>query len=119
MKTTTMKKVNKFRLNAIKATLAVTTAMMLATNGAMLAFAGNNENANPTGLGGGTTMSTAVSIVFWAVRVIVLLAGGVPGIMKVVQGQADENTKDRNAGLATIGVTGAVFAASFAVEALI
>lgn len=76
MKTTTMKKVNKFRLNAIKATLAVTTAMMLATNGAMLAFAGNTENSNPTGLGGGTTMSTAVSIVFWAVRVIVLLAGG-------------------------------------------
>ena len=30
MKTTTMKKVNKFRLNAIKAALAVTTAMMLA-----------------------------------------------------------------------------------------
>lgn len=119
MKTTTIKKVNRFKLNAIKATLAVTTAMMFMANSAMLTFAANEENGDPTGLGGGTTMGNMVGLVFWAVRVLVLLVGGVPGVMKVVQGQADENTKDRNQGLATLGITGAAFAASFVVESLI
>ena len=36
-----------------------------------------------------------------------------------VQGQADENPRDRNAGLAVIGIAGAAFAATFAVKALI
>lgn len=115
-----VKKVNNIKKYAIKATIAVS-ALMLAMSNTMIAFAGsgNAENTDPTGVGGGDTMKTMVNIVFWALRIIIVLAGGVPGLMKVVQGQADENTKDRNQGLATIGVTGAVFAATFAVSALI
>ena len=38
---------------------------------------------------------------------------------KIVQGQADENARDRNAGIATLLVTAAVFASSFAIQSII
>ena len=116
-----MKKFNskKFRLTATKFALAMCT-VIIAMGNSMTAFAKTNgENADPSGLGGSGTMSTAITIVFWIVRVLIILIGGVPGVIKTVQGQADENPRDRNAGLATIGIAGATFAASFAVEALI
>ena len=79
----------------------------------------NSENTKPTNIGGASTMNTAVSIVFWVIRVAIILIGGAPGIVKVVQGQSDENPRDRNAGLATIGIAGAAFAATFAIQGLI
>lgn len=107
----------KFRLAVIRLAITACTIAMAMCSG-MITFA-NDENTNPTGVGGSGTMDNMVSIVFWVVRILVLLIGGVPGIIKVVQGQADENPRDRNAGLATIGITGAAFAGSFAIEALI
>lgn len=107
----------KFRLAVIRLAITACTIAMAMCN-EIITFA-NTENADPTGVGGSTTMKNMVSIVFWIVRILVLLIGGVPGIIKVVQGQSDENPRDRNAGLATIGITGAAFAASFAVEKLI
>lgn len=108
----------KFRLTVIKlGVLACTVAMAMC--GGMLTFAENEENTNPTGLGGTTTMSIMITVVFWIVRGILVLIGGVPGIIKAVQGQADENPRDRNAGLAVIGITGLAFAATFVVEKLI
>ncbi|MDE6520442.1 MAG: hypothetical protein K2K91_08340 [Ruminococcus sp.] len=108
----------KFRLTVIRlAITACTIAMSMC--GGMLTFAANNENTAPTGIGGTTTMNTMITIVFWVVRIILIFVGGVPGGIKIVQGQSDENPRDRNAGLATIGITGAVFAVTFAIEALV
>lgn len=108
----------KFRLTVIKlGVLACTVAMAMC--GGMLTFAVNEENPDPTGIGGKTTMDNMISVVFWIVRGILFLIGGVPGIIKAVQGQADENPRDRNAGLAVIGITGLAFAATFVVEKLI
>lgn len=108
----------KFRLTVIKLAITACTIAMAMCN-SIVTFADNAENTDPTGVGGSGTMDNMVAIVFWVVRILVLLIGGVPGIIKIVQGQADENPRDRNAGLATIGITGAAFAGSFAIEALI
>lgn len=107
----------KFRLMTIKLGIIACTVAMAMCN-AMFTFAANGENTNPDGVKT-STMTDMVGIVFWIVRIIVLLIGGAPGIIKIVQGQADENPRDRNAGLAVIGITGAAFAATFVVEKLI
>ncbi len=108
----------KFRLAVIRLAITACTIAMAMCN-SIVTFADNAENTDPTGLGGSNTMNSMVTVVFWIVRIIVLLIGGVPGIIKIVQGQSDENPRDRNAGLATIGITGAAFAATFVVEKLI
>ena len=92
-----------YRKLAVKLSLIACTIAFAMCN----AFADNAENAKPTGAGGSSTMSNMVDIVFWVVRIIIVLVSGVPGIIKVVQGQADENPRDRNAGLAVIGIAGA------------
>ncbi|GHU58159.1 hypothetical protein FACS1894133_2390 [Clostridia bacterium] len=65
-----------------------------------------------------TSMETLITIVFWAVRIIIGGVGAIPAIIKIVQGQADENPRDRNAGIAGMVVTGACVAATFAIEKL-
>ena len=119
-----VKKINVNKLRQFNIKLCVmlgTIAMALcSTMTAFAASAGkNSENTKPTNIGGASTMNTAVSIVFWVIRVAIILIGGAPGIVKVVQGQSDENPRDRNAGLATIGIAGAAFAATFAIQGLI
>ena len=114
--------VNKLRKFNIKLCVMLGTIAMALCN-TMTAFAAsagkNSENTKPTNIGGASTMNTAVSIVFWVIRVAIILIGGAPGIVKVVQGQSNENPRDRNAGLATIGIAGAAFAATFAIQGLI
>lgn len=65
------------------------------------------------------TMTSLMGIVWWLVRVAVLIIGGVPSIIKIVQGQSDENPRDRNAGITTLIICAACFGATFAIEALI
>ena len=84
----------------------------------MTAYADNGENQAPEGIGGTSTMTTTINIVFWAVRIIIIIIAS-PGVIKIVQGQADENPRDRNAGIATVAVAGVCFAASFAIQNLI
>ena len=75
------------------------------------------EGGTPSGVST-TTMSSLISLVLWVVRIAIIIIA-VPGIIKIVQGQADENPRDRNAGIATVGIAGACFAATFAIPALI
>ncbi|MBQ5562778.1 MAG: hypothetical protein IIT39_05280, partial [Clostridia bacterium] len=66
-----------------------------------------------------TTINGLSDIIWWLVRVAVLAIGGIPAVIKIVQGQADENPRDRNAGIATLVITAAVFGATFAIQNLI
>ncbi|MGN0551641.1 MAG: hypothetical protein ACI4I4_07375 [Acutalibacteraceae bacterium] len=74
--------------------------------------------AAPTGVNT-ATFNNLTAIVFWIVRIAVLGAGGVPSIIKIVQGHNDQDIRDRNAGIVGLVVTGACFAATFAVENMI
>ena len=98
-------------------TVALTVMMVLAMSSAMV-FATDPDNNAPEGVST-TTMSGLSDIIWWLVRVAVLAIGGIPAVIKIVQGQADENPRDRNAGIATLVITAAVFGATFAIQALI
>ena len=56
---------------------------------------------------------------FFKAAAIILAVGGIPAIVKIVQGQADENSRDRNAGIATLLIAAAGFGATFAIDSAI
>ena len=102
-------------------TVALTVMMVLAMSSVIVFATGGGttgDNSAPTGVST-TTMSGLSAIIWWLVRVAVLAIGGIPAVIKIVQGQADENPRDRNAGIATLVITAAVFGATFAIQALI
>ena len=102
-------------------TVALTVMMDLAMSSVIVFATGGGttgDNSAPTGVST-TTMNGLSDIIWWLVRVAVLAIGGIPAVIKIVQGQADENPRDRNAGIATLVITAAVFGATFAIQALI
>jgi uncharacterized membrane protein len=110
--------VRKFRMAVIKMAITACTIAMAVCSSAMVAFADNAENAAPTGVGGGTTKSTLINLLFWIVRIVIIVIAA-PSVIKIVQGKQEENNRDVYSGLATIGVAAACFAGSFVVSSLI
>ena len=111
----TVRKVQKY------ITVALTVMMVWAMSSVIVFATGGGttgDNSAPTGVST-TTMNGLSDIIWWLVRVAVLAIGGIPAVIKIVQGQADENPRDRNAGIATLVITAAVFGATFAIQALI
>ena len=111
----TVRKVQKY------ITVALTVMMVLAMSTVMVFATGastTSDNTAPANVQT-ATMSGLSTIIWWLVRVAVLAIGGIPAVIKIVQGQADENPRDRNAGIATLVITAAVFGATFAIQNLI
>ena len=102
-------------------TVALTVMMVLAMSTVMVFATGESTTSDNTAPANvqTATMSGLSTIIWWLVRVAVLAIGGIPAVIKIVQGQADENPRDRNAGIATLVITAAVFGATFAIQALI
>ena len=100
---------------------AAATVMMVLMLSAITVFAtGATPATNSTPAGVDTsTMSQFGTIIWWIVRIVILAAGGVPGMIKLVQGFSDEDNRSRNAGIVTLIVTGAVFGATFALQQII
>ncbi|WP_303819200.1 hypothetical protein [Ruminococcus flavefaciens] len=111
--------VRKFRMAVIKMAITACTVATMVCSAAMVAFADNAENAAPSGVGGTNTKNTLINLIFWIVRIAIVVIGGVPAIIKIVQGSSDENPRDRNAGFATLGIVAAAFAGSFVISSLI
>ena len=107
----TVRKVQKY------ITVALTVMIVLAISSVMV-FATDPDNNAPANVQT-ATMNGLSTIIWWLVRVAVLAIGGIPAVIKIVQGQADENPRDRNAGIATLVITAAVFGATFAIQNLI
>ena len=116
----TIKKIsNKCRIRNFTKILGVTamTAAMFAMS-AMTVLAANDENAAPENISTGT-MSAMINIIMWIVRIAIITIGGIPGLIKIVQGQQEENPRDRNNGIVSVVIAGVAFAATFAIAALI
>ena len=111
--------VRKFRMAVIKMAITACTVAAMVCSTAMIAFADNSENSAPSGVGGTNTKNTLITLVFWIIRIAILIIGGGPSLIKIVQGQTDENTRDRNAGIAGLVITGAAFAGTFVIASLI
>ena len=111
----TVRKVQKYITVALTVmiVLAISSVMVFATTDGT-----TSDNTAPTNVQT-ATMSGLSAIIWWLVRVAVLAIGGIPAVIKIVQGQADENPRDRNAGIATLVITAAVFGATFAIQNLI
>ena len=110
----------KFRLAMIKIAVAACTVVTMCGT-AMAAFATDAVGTVDAAPAGADTkaLTTLVNVGFGVLRIFILAVGGIPGTIKVVQGAADENPRDRNAGIATLVITGAAIAATFVVKALI
>lgn len=110
----------KMKKNMTKAMFSLMSVAMLANSVMLTVFAADavneNTNADITTTG---TMDKMVALVFWIIRGVILISGGGPALIKIVQGQTDENPRDRNAGIVALVITGVVFAASFVIEALL
>ena len=50
-------------------------------------------------------------------RKLIIVVGGGAGIINIVKGKSDENTKLFEEGLAPIGIAGALYAATYAIAA--
>jgi hypothetical protein len=74
--------------------------------------------AAPSGVDS-SSYNSLVDIVFWIAGIAVAAAGGIPSIIKIVQGQADEDPRGRNAGIAGAVITGACVGALVAVKTIL
>ncbi|MBQ5686526.1 MAG: type IV secretory system conjugative DNA transfer family protein [Ruminococcus sp.] len=66
-----------------------------------------------------SSYSGMVDIVFWVATIAIAAGGGIPSLIKLVQGQADEDSRGRNAGIAGLVITGAVIGAAAAIKSLL
>lgn len=106
------------RIRKFQKYVSVTTfAAVILVISSMCVFAAT-DNSAPAGVQT-TTMSSLSNIIWWLVRIAVAAIGGIPAVIKIVQGQSDENPRDRNAGIATLLITAACFGATFAIESII
>jgi hypothetical protein len=55
-------------------------------------------------------MNTLLTLIFWLVRIIIGVGGGIPSLIKVVQGKVDENPRDFNIGVASVSLIQSIFA---------
>ena len=113
----TVRKVQKYLSAAatVMIVLMLSAITVFATDGTAATPA---TNSTPAGVDT-STMSQFGTIIWWIVRIVILAAGGVPGMIKLVQGFSDEDNRSRNAGIVTLIVTGAVFGATFALQQII
>ena len=63
-------------------------------------------------------MNELASNLMYLARVVLLFVGCGVGIIKIVKGKSDENPRDMTEGFTVIGAAGAIFAATFAIEAI-
>lgn len=80
------------------------------------AFA-TEDNAAPEGVKT-DTMNSLADIIWWVVRIAVVGAA-IPSVIKIVQGQADGDARERNSGIATVLIAAAIFGATFAIETVL
>lgn len=89
---------------------SVSTVMTMATATGFAATTSTPSGADTS------TFNSLLDIVLWVVRGAVLIIGIIPALIKIVQGQSDENTRDRNNGITSIVISGLILAATFAIK---
>lgn len=72
-------------------------------------------NAAPEGVDL-TSYNSIIDIVFWIVGIAVGAAGVIPGLHKIAEGNANEDSRGRNAGISSLIIGVACFVAVMAVK---
>lgn len=97
----------------------VKTASVISTILCSIAMAMQSYSAAPPSGVDSSSYNSLVDIIFWIAGIAVAAAGGIPSIIKIVQGQADEDPRGRNAGIAGAVITGACVGALVAIKAIL
>ncbi len=105
-------KIIGFILKQRKKIISATTALNI------LGLSVSRVFAVPSGVDS-SSYSSMVDIVFWVATIAIAAGGGIPSLIKLVQGQADEDHRGRNAGIAGLVITGAVIGAATAIKSLL
>lgn len=114
-----MNKITKSKAiqNAIKRMQKITfVASIIATlmlTSAMTAFATPPQGADTS------TMNSLIDVVLWVVRGAVLFIGGVPSLIKIVQGHQNQDERERNGGIVGVAIAGIIVAATFAIKPIL
>lgn len=77
----------------------------------------NASAAAPSGVST-TTTNQVIDIVVWIAIVAVGAGGGIPSVIKISEGQANEDTRGRNSGIAGLAVTAAVVGSIYAIKTI-
>ena len=79
---------------------------------------GSGDNTAPEGVQT-ETMSGLSNIIWWLVRIAVLAIGGPNGVIKIANGAANEDSRERNAGISILVIIAALFGATFVIQGYI
>ena len=109
----TVRKVQKYISIA-----AVVMLMLMMSGISVFATGGAAASGQPSNVDT-TTMGQFGNIVWWIVRIVILAVGAVPGLINLINGISNQDDRQRNIGLITLIITGAVFAATFALSGII
>lgn len=107
----TIRKVQKY----ISVAAAVMILLMMSAVTVFATSGGAAATGQPSGVDT-STMTGFGSIVWWIVRVVILAAGGIPGLINFVKGQSDQDDRQRNGGLIALIATAAGFIGTFALQ---
>ena len=109
----TVRKVQKYISIA-----AVVMLMLMMSGISVFATGGAAASGQPSNVDT-TTMGQFGNIVWWIVRIVILAVGAVPVLINLINGISNQDDRQRNVGLITLVITGAVFAATFALSGII
>lgn len=110
MKNKTLKNgIKKIQKTAFVASIITTLMLTSATT----AFATPPQGADTS------TMNSLIDVVLWVVRGAVLFIGGVPSLIKIVQGHQNQDERERNGGIVGVAIAGIIVAATFAIKPIL
>ena len=98
--------------------IAAVVMLMLMMSGLTVFATGATASGQPANVDT-STMGQFGNIVWWLVRIVILAVGAIPGLINLIKGISDQDDRQRNVGLITLVITGAVFAATFALSGII
>lgn len=107
-----MKRISLIKKKAQKKIVAVSSVLTTIAAGMTTAFA-----APPSGVNTQQT-NKVIDIVVWIGIIAIGAAGAIPSLIKLVEGQTNEDVRGRNSGIAGLAVTAAVVGAIYAVKAI-
>lgn len=107
-----MKRISLIKKKAQKNIVTAYAVLTTIAAGMTTAFA-----APPSGVNQQQT-NRVMDIVVWIAIIAIGAAGAIPSLIKLVEGQTNEDVRGRNSGIAGLAVTAAVVGAIYAVKAI-
>lgn len=110
------KKTNTKSIRRTKRTSKVITYILIAVVTCCSSF--GYASAAPAGVDL-STFNSLLDIILWVARIAIIVYAIPAGLVKIVDGRSQERPSEFNAGIVTLAICGACFAATFAIPALI